>query len=380
MVAINAIFCYKKLSNMSKFLRAIKLYFREIDPVLFVLVFILLAIGIINMYGVVGPDSSIFKKQVIFAVVGLAVMTFLSFFNYRYLKNYSLPVLILYVFSLFLLGLAYYSHAIRGTNSWIVFGNMTFEPAELTKLFLIILLAKYFSQKHVHIFQFRHIVASGIYFIIPAALIINQPDLGSTIILSLIWASFLIAAGINRKHLMVLFLITVVLASSAWILFLKPYQKSRVISFLDQGQDPLGSGYNLNQSRIAIGSGFWLGNGLGKGSQVNLGFLPEPHNDFIFSALAEQFGFVGIVIVMSTALLLVYRILVIGLMTAYNFGKLFSIGLAVFIFSHVFVATGMNVGILPITGLPFPFLSSGGSNLISIMAGLGILQSIKRYR
>jgi rod shape determining protein RodA len=368
------------MTTRFNFFKSAKLYFREIDTVLFVLVVTLLVMGIINLYGVVGPESPIFQKQAIFMVVGLFVMVFLSFFNYRYLKNYTLPVLILYVLSLVLLSIAYYSHTIRGTNSWITFGGFTLEPAELTKLFLIILLAKYFSQKHVHIYQFSHVIASGVYFIIPAGLIINQPDLGSTIILSMIWVSFLIAAGINRKHLFILFLITAVLASSAWFVFLKPYQKSRIISFLDQAEDPLGSGYNLNQSQIAIGSGFWFGNGLGKGSQANLGFLPEPHNDFIFSAFAEQFGFTGIIIVIGLMTMVAYRVLMVGLMTSYNFGKLFSIGLAVFIFAHVFVGAGMNVGILPITGLPFPFLSSGGSNLISIMSGLGILQSIKRYR
>lgn len=364
---------------MSKFFKAIKLYLREIDKVILFSVSALLVISIVNMYGVTGLDSPIFKKQAIFLALGFAVMIFFSFFNYRYLKNYSLPVLTLYVLSLFLLTLTFFSTSVRGTNSWIIFGSFTFEPAELVKLFLIILMAKYFSQKHVNIYQFRHIVASGLYFIIPAGLILNQPDLGSTIILSLIWASLLIAAGINRRHILLLVIITAVVASSAWIMVLKPYQKTRIISFLDQGSDPLGSGYNLIQSKIAIGSGFWFGNGLGEGSQANLGFLPEPYNDFIFASFVEQFGIVGVAVLLSLAMLLIYRILMVGLATTANFGKLFSIGLAVFIFSHIFVSAGVNVGLLPVTGLPFPFLSSGGSNLISIMAGLGILQSIKRY-
>ena len=334
--------------------------------------------SIVNMYGVVG-DGPLFQKQIILIIIGLVVMVLFSFLNYRYLKNYSLPVLSLYIFSLILLGFTFYSQSVRGTNSWLIFGNFTFEPAELTKLCLIILMAKYFSQKHVYIYQFKHIIASGLYFIIPAILILNQPDLGSAIILSLIWGSLLIAAGINKKHLTLLGLITIIIVSSAWFVVLKPYQKTRVTSFLNQGNDPLGSGYNLIQSKIAIGSGFWLGNGLGNGSQATLGFLPEPHNDFILAAFAEQFGFVGVIILLGIMLLLVYRILNVGLEVSFNFGKLFSVGLAVFIFSHVFVSAGVNLGILPVTGLPLPFLSSGGSNLVSIMAGLGILQSIKRY-
>jgi len=365
--------------SRAKLVRTIRLYLREIDTTLLVSVLIFLAVSIINMYGVAGTDSALFTKQVIYVIIGFFVMTVFSFFNYRYLKNYSLPVLGLYIASLILLGLTFYSQSIRGTNSWLILGDLTFEPAELTKLFLIILMAKYFSQKHVHIYQFSHIVASVFYFIIPAALIINQPDLGSTIILSLIWGSLLLSAGISRKHLLLLVLITAIVACGAWVAVLKPYQKTRILSFLDQSGDPLGSGYNLNQSKIAIGSGFWLGNGLGNGSQTNLGFLPEPHNDFIFAAFAEQFGFLGIVLLLGLSVLLVYRILMVGLTTTSNFGKLFSVGLAVFIFSHVFVSAGVNVGLLPVTGLPFPFLSSGGSNLVSIMAGLGILQSIKRF-
>lgn len=331
------------------------------------------------MYGIGDSGYSLFKKQIIFIVIGLALMTLFSFFNYRYLKNNSLPVLLLYLASLFLLALTFYSRSIRGTNSWLVLGNLTFEPAELTKLCLIILMAKYFSQRHVHIYQFRHIIISGLYFIIPVILMINQPDLGSAIILSLIWASLLFAAGINKKHLAILVLIGAVISYGGWMFVLKPYQKARIASFLDQGSDPLGSGYNLIQSKIAIGSGFWFGNGIGEGSQTDLGFLPEPHNDFIFAALAEQLGFIGGIMVLGLALVLIYRILLIGSTTTANFGKLFSIGLAVFIFAHVFVSAGVNVGLLPVTGLPFPFLSSGGSNLLSIMTGLGILQSIKRY-
>lgn len=335
-------------------------------------------ISIINMYGIAG-DGPLFKKQIVLVATGFAVMVLFSFLNHRYLKNYSLPVLVLYFSSLVLLGFTFYSQSVRGTNSWLTLGNFTFEPAELTKLCLIILMAKYFSQKHVYIYQFKHIIASGLYFIVPMVLIVNQSDLGSAIILSLIWASLLIAAGINKKHLMTLGLITIIIATSAWFVVLKPYQKTRVTSFFNQDSDPLGSGYNLIQSKIAIGSGFWLGNGLGNGSQATLGFLPEPHNDFILASFAEQFGLIGVLILLGIVLLLIYRVLNIGLGVIFNFGKLFSIGMAVFIFSHVFISTGVNVGILPITGLPFPFLSSGGSNLVSIMAGLGILQSIKRF-
>jgi len=365
--------------DSTHFIKNIRFYFERIDAILFFTVMILLAVSILNMYGITGFDSPIFRKQIILTIIGLAVMVLFSFFNYRYLKNYSLPVLFLYVISLILLGLTFFSGSVRGTNSWLSLSSLTLEPVELTKLCLIILMAKYFSQRHIHINQFRHIIISGAYFLIPAVIIVKQPDLGSAVILSLIWASLLIGAGINRKNIFILLGITLIIGFMSWTFMLKPYQKTRIVSFLDQGSDPLGSGYNLNQSKIAIGSGFWLGNGLGKGSQASLGFLPEPHNDFIFAALAEQFGLVGVVFILVLISVGLYRILTIGSGTPSNFGKLFSIGLSVFIFSHVFISTGVNIGLLPVTGLPFPFLSSGGSNLVSIMTGLGILQSIKRY-
>src|SRR3990167_10569420 len=206
-----------------KLIKSIRFYFRDIDSVLFFAVLALVSIGIVNIYGITGFGDLLFKKQVIIGLLGFFIMVVCSFFNYRYFKNYSLLVLVPYISSLFLLALTFYSRSIRGTNSWIIFGNFTFEPAEITKLFLIILMAKYFSQRHIHIYQFKHIVASGLYFIIPALLIINQPDLGSTIVLGLIWASLLLAAGINKKHILTLLLIVSVIAVGSWSFVLEPY-------------------------------------------------------------------------------------------------------------------------------------------------------------
>jgi len=189
----------------------------------------------------------------------------------------------------------------------------------------------------------------------------------------------LMAAGINKRHLFLLISVGVLVGYSAWLFALQPYQKTRITAFLDPYNDPRGSGYNIIQSKIAIGSGYFFGKGFGQGSQSNHGFLPEPYNDFAFAAFTEQFGLVGISAVMAMALIIISRILYVGSRTISNFGKLFSIGLAVFIGSHVFISAGVNVGLLPVTGLSFPFLSYGGSHLLSLMAGLGILQSIRRY-
>jgi rod shape determining protein RodA len=363
----------------TSFSRNLKSYFHEIDVPLFVAVGAISLLGALNLLGIVGSGSLLFKKQLIFIAIGLFVMVALSFFNYRYLKNYSLPVLGFYFASVFLLLLTFYSQSVRGVNSWIILGGWTFEPVELAKLMLIVLMAKYFSQRHIHINDFRHIAVAGIYFSLPFVIIFLQPDLGSSIIFLAIWLGMLMAAGINKSHLFLIISVGILAGYSIWLFALHPYQKTRITTFLDPYNDPRGSGYNIIQSKIAIGSGYFFGNGLGKGSQSNNGFLPEPHNDFAFAAFTEQFGFVGISAVMALGMVIISRILYIGSRTISNFGKLFSIGLAIFIGSHLFISAGVNIGLLPVTGLSFPFLSYGGSHLISLMIGLGMLQSIKRY-
>ncbi len=367
------------MEHKKGFRNIIKKCFADMDIPLLVAVAAISLLGAVNLWGIVGADSLLFKKQLIFIAVGMAIMIGLSFFNYRYLKNYSLPVLVFYFASVFLLLLTFYSQSVRGVNSWIILGSLTFEPVEIAKLMLIVLMAKYFSQRHIHLSGLRHIIVIGIYFSLPFAIIFLQPDLGSAIIFLSIWLGMLLAAGINKRHLFLIISAGVLVAYSAWLFAFQPYQKTRITAFLDPYNDPRGSGYNIIQSKIAIGSGYIFGNGFSKGSQSNLGFLPEAHNDFAFAAFAEQFGLVGIVTVMTIFMIIISRILYIGSRATSNFGKLFSVGLAIFIGSHVFISSGVNIGLLPVTGLSFPFLSYGGSHLIAVMIGLGILQGIKRY-
>lgn len=370
----------KSFRNTTRIKVSVRSYLRDIDAPLIATVVALSLFGLINLYGISqATDASFFSRQLIYVFVGLFLIILFSFFNYRYLKNYSLPVVFGYLFIIFLLSLTFYSKSIRNVNSWIVFGDYTFEPSELAKLIIIVVMAKYFSQRHTHINQFRHIIVVGIYLFIPLVIIMAQPDLGSAIIIFLIWFGMLIAAGINKKHLLILLCLGLIVAGTSWLIILKPYQKERIVSFLNPYNDPLDSDYNLIQSQVAIGSGHIFGRGLGKGSQTNLGFLPEPHNDFVFASVAEQFGLFGITACLAAILFLISRILQIGKVTASNFGKLFSVGMALFIFSHAFVGAGVNIGLMPVTGLQFPFLSYGGSHYIVLMVGLGILQSIKRY-
>ncbi len=353
-------------------------YFSEIDVPLFATVVAICLFSIFNIYGIGGSQSQFFVKQIVLVIVGLAVMVSLSFFDFRYLRNYSFLVFIFYVVSIVLLTTPFFFRSIRGVQSWITIGGFTLEPAELMKLVLIVLLAKYFSQRHVHVNDSRQIIVSGIYCLVPALITLIQPDLGSAIIIVLIWFGILFAAGISKSRLLILLILAVLVAGAGWMFVLKPYQKVRVESFLNPYSDPHGSGYNLIQSKIAIGSGYVLGNGWGEGSQTKNGFLPEPYNDFIFASTADQFGLVGISLVLLAVAVIIGRVLLIGQRSGSNFSKLFALGLAILIATHAIIGSGVNIGLMPVTGIPFPFLSYGGSNLVSLMAGLGILQNIKR--
>src|SRR3989344_2181725 len=275
-------------------IRFIRSYFVGIDVPLFATIVAVCLFSIINLYGIGGGHNPYLIKQIIFVGAGILLMAGFSFFNYRYFKNSSLFVFSFYVISLFLIIMPFFFPSIRGVQSWIIIGSYTVEPVEIAKLALIVLMAKYFSQRHIHINDYRHIIVSGIYTIIPIGITLVQPDLGSAIIMFFVWIGMLIAIGLNRRQLFVLAVLLLIVGSVGWLFVLKPYQKTRVVSFLNPGSDPYGSGYNLIQSKIAIGAGHWFGSGWGKGPQTSNGFLPEPYNDFVFASTADQFGLFGI--------------------------------------------------------------------------------------
>lgn len=325
-----------------------------------------------------GPNIRPFlEKQIYFLIVGSVLIFLVSFFDYRVFKNSSLPSLLIYLIALVLLVISLMSSSVRGINAWINFGSIRLEPSEFAKLAVVILLAKYFSQKHAEIYRIHHIVASGVYAMVPALLVLKQPDLGSAFIFFAIWLSMLLAVGIKRKHLMIIFFSAILVASVAWLVFLQPYQKNRITSFLNPYLDPKGEGYSVIQAKTAIGSGMTWGNGFGQGTQSRFGFLPEAHTDFAFASFGEQFGFAGILVLFAAFFMFLLRVGGIGFRAKNNFAKLFSVGFIAFVFSHVVINAGMNLGLMPITGIPFPFLSYGGSFLISLSLGIGLLESIK---
>lgn len=286
--------------------------------------------------------------------------------------------MVLYLFCLLsLLGLFFFAPEIRGVQRWYKLGPVSFDPVELTKIILIILLARYFSMKHVEMYRIRHILLSGFYVLLPSALTFFQPDFGSIIILIALWVGILVVSGIKLRHFLVLLLCGIVLFSFSWFFLMKDYQKERVVSFVAPA-DPLGAGWSQNQSKIAIGAGGVLGQGLFKGSQVQYGFLPEPQTDFIFSAIAEETGLFGVSILLFLFMILIWRIFKVAANSKSNFPRLFSTGLIIVLMSQVFINIGMNLGLLPIIGISLPLLSYGGSSLITTLAALGIVQNIKK--
>ncbi|MDP3882586.1 MAG: FtsW/RodA/SpoVE family cell cycle protein [Candidatus Staskawiczbacteria bacterium] len=318
-----------------------------------------------------------FEKQIIFFVVGFLLMIAVSFFDYRMLRNNSYLILFLYGVCLaLLLGLYFFAPLIRGTRGWYKIGLLSLDPNEPTKIVMIILLAKYFSIRHVEMYKFRHIIFSGLYVFFPALLIFLKPDLGGTVVLLTIWLGILLISGIKLNHFLILALCFLLVATLSWTFVLEPYQKQRITSFLFP-YDYLGASWSQNQTKIAIGSGQIMGQGFLKGSQVQYGFLPEPHTDFIFSVLAEEWGLAGVLALFSVYGFLIWRVLKIAIDSDSNFPRLFASGFAVVLIMQFFINIGMNLSLLPVMGLYLPFISYGGSGLIGNFVSLGILQSIK---
>ena len=306
-------------------------------------------------------------------------MFFLSFLDWRAIRENPYLILILYLFSIFsLIGLYFFAPEIRGIKSWYKVGSVLIEPIEFTKIILIILLAKYFSIRHIEMYRITHILLSGFYIFLPAGLIFFQPDLGPVLILIALWLGVLLISGIKIRHFLILILCFLLVFIISWSTVLKEYQKARILSFLHP-IDPLGLSWNQNQAKIAIGSGGIFGQGFGKGSQTQYGFLSTPQTDFIFSAIAEEFGFVGVSVMIFLFLILLWRIIKITFSSLNNFPRLFAIGFGIVLFSQIFIHIGMNLGILPIIGISLPLVSYGGSNLLTTLIGLGILQSIKTH-
>jgi rod shape determining protein RodA len=324
------------------------------------------------------PDFSFFDKQLTFFLLGVVICFFASAVHHSifYLYNRWIYIGAMALLILVLL----FGSTLHGTTGWFVVAGFGFQPVELAKVALIVMLAKFFSNRFQQFSEIKHIVGSGLLTALLAVLVILQPDLGSALVLIGIWFLLLMLTKIRRRYiiLMVCAIIFVVLFS--WFFILQDYQQQRILTFLDPQKDPLGSGYNVRQAVIAIGGGQFWGQGLGLGSQSQLKFIPESQSDFIFAVIAEELGFVGVFFVFAFFAIIFWRLVIGAQKAPDDFGQFLLLGIAIIFFIHVVVNIGMNLGLLPVTGIPLPFLSYGGSFLLVSLALIGVAENIRSLR
>jgi len=318
-----------------------------------------------------------FIQQAIWFALGFLVIIVFSQVDWRPLVIHRGIIFSVYLVSIALLiATFFFAPIIRGTRSWLVFGSIQFQTSELAKLALIILLSYYFAQRHVVIGHWQNLLIPLFYFLAPFSLILIQPDMGSALVLFSLFLGYLLISGIHRRHLIWGVLLIALILVVSWQVVLQDYQKERVIGLFNPDYDPLGINYNTIQSKIAIGSGGWFGKGLGQGTQVQLGFLPEAATDFIFAALTEEWGLIGALLLIAVFSLLIWRIIKIGFLAESNFFKLICLGTAIVFLIHFLFNVGSNVGLLPVIGMPLPLFSYGGSSLLTNAMLIGIIQSI----
>ncbi len=349
-----------------------------IDWILVLAIVLISCAGLVTMSSL-GGSSVFFDRQLIWLGVSFAIFFIFSLIDFKFLRRTPVIMWIFTISVILLVALFFLGEISKGAQSRFDLGFFSIQPAEVVKLVLILLLAKYFSRRHVEIRNIRHIIVSGAYAFLLFILVLVQPDFGSALIIFFIWLGMIMVSGLSKKHLLMVIVLGALAFVFMWTTVLQQYQKDRIMTFLDPLQDIQGTGYNAYQSMIAVGSGELTGKGVGYGTQSRLSFLPEYQPDFIFAAFAEGWGFVGVLILFILFAIVIWRIISNALCGATNFETLFGIGMAVLIMSHFVVHVGMNIGLLPVTGLTIPFMSHGGSHLVVTFAGLGILMSMRRY-
>jgi rod shape determining protein RodA len=353
------------------------------EIMLLMVVFMLCGVGILTIFSAVSEHSqsflqNLYIKQIIWFIVGMIMMISCFMVSYKQFDKYALGI---YLFCVLLLVMVLLlGRYVAGSRRWLVIGPVSIQPSELVKVAVVIMLARYYSQ-HVSLdgLTFRELIQPALIVALPCALILKQPDLGTAGVIVLIAGTMTIFVKIEKKTLICILIMALLTIPAGW-LSLKGYQKQRIMTFLQPEEDPLGAGYHIIQSKIAIGSGMINGKGFRNGTQNALSFLPEQHTDFIFSVLSEEWGFIGSGIVLILLLLVILK----GLNIAYGckdpFGTILSVGITAFIFWEVFINVGMVMGLMPVVGVPLPFISYGGSATISVLVGMGLLLNVGMRR
>lgn len=354
-------------------------YLKRFDWILFFSVFLLALFGLAEIYSIAlsksESDLGNFKKQVIFVLLGLGIMIFLSLIDYHNFRSFGNYLYI--IGAILLLGVLIIGTTVKGTMGWYDIGGFRLQPVEFAKIILIIFLAKYFSVNSVRMKPLRHLLVSGLASAVYVLLVMKQPDFGSALILFAIWGAMIFFAGFDMKYIYVIGAILALIFVMGWLVFFKPYQKQRIMTFFQPSvEDSLGEGYNITQAIIAVGSGGLFGRGIGFGSQSQLKFLPEAQTDFIFAVISEELGLMGVILVISFFAVFFLRLVSIIKRANDDFAIYFLLGMMFMIFIEMFVNIGMNIGLLPVVGISLPFLSYGGSVVISTFIMVGIAESI----
>ncbi len=357
--------------------------FWEIDFVMFISMVLLLVFGLVMIYSTtINATTALegrgaFQLQLIYAVLGLFLYVVFTYVNYRILKPLSIVLYVLTILSL--LAVLVIGDARLGARRWINLGFTSLQPSEFAKFSLLIVLCAVMANRSRFASAWHFIGLASVILIPPAVLILVEPDLGTAIVLLVLWFGMLVGIGVPWKHLLLIAVTSVAGGPLMWPR-LKPYQQERILIFLDPSRDAKGTGYNVLQALVAIGAGGVFGVGLGQGTQSQYKFLPVRHTDFIFSVIAEELGMVGAVILIALYVVLLWRILHTASRATDNFARFLAIGAFVVIFAQAFINIAMNLNIMPVTGIPLPFISAGGSSLWVTMAMVGLVQGLNLHR
>jgi len=360
---------------MQRFLQSL---FSGFDSILFLAALSLSLFGLATMYSHVGGNEY-FNRQLVWVLVSTVLFFVVMVPDYRFLRSGNTTFYLFLGTIALLVGVAFFGEDVMGARQRFDLGLFSLQVSDPAKLVLIILLAKYFAKRHELIGDFKHVIVSGLYTLGIFTLVFLQPDFGSAVIIFMIWFCMVLVAGIHFKHVAVVFLVGAITLATLWQFAFYDYQKARIMTFFDPLSDIRGAGYNAYQSTVAVGSGELFGKGIGYGTQSKLLFLPEYETDFIFAAYAEEWGLIGVLILFFIFSILIWRILKHAASGASNFEKLFATGVAILLLSHFFIHVGINIGLLPVTGTTIPFLSYGGSHLVTEFVAIGMVLAMRRY-
>jgi rod shape determining protein RodA len=351
------------------------------DWIILGLTMIISIVGIFTIYstgGGGGEPSRIYIKQIYWILYGLIAMLLILFIDYHSLEK--LAYILYFIIVVILIIVAVSGKTVSGARRWLSFAQITFQPSEIAKIAIIIILARYFDDKKIKgLYRIRDLVIPAIIVLIPAIMIAKQPDLGTAVVILFIFIAMSFLMGINIRSLFILIGSAIVSLPFLWH-FMKDYQRSRILTLLNPEADPLGSGYHIIQSKIAIGSGGYTGKGFMSGTQSQLNFLPEKHTDFIFSVFAEEMGFIGALLLLALYIILIIKGIDVVYHARDRSGSLIAGGVVAMLSFHIIFNIGMTIGLFPVVGIPLPLMSYGGSYLVTTFMSIGLLLNIKMRR